>query len=46
VRNAGRLHAARIAIDATDLANSGEILQTGAGQARVSVGATLTTAQG
>ncbi|WP_245965577.1 hemagglutinin repeat-containing protein [Pseudorhodoferax soli] len=41
VRNAGRLHAARIAIDATDLANSGEILQTGAGQARVSVGATL-----
>ncbi|PZP97128.1 MAG: hypothetical protein DI587_18275 [Variovorax paradoxus] len=41
VHNAGRLHAARIAIDASDLANSGEILQTGAGQARVAVSATL-----
>ena len=41
VHNAGRMHAARIAIDAGDLANSGEILQTGAGHARVAVGATL-----
>ncbi|MGC3986774.1 MAG: hemagglutinin repeat-containing protein [Pseudorhodoferax sp.] len=41
VHNAGRMHAARIAIDASDLANSGEILQTGAGHASVTVGATL-----
>ncbi|CAN7756650.1 hemagglutinin repeat-containing protein [Pseudorhodoferax sp. LjRoot39] len=41
VHNAGRMHAARIAIDASDLANSGEILQTSAGQARVTVSATL-----
>nr|WP_145544724.1 hemagglutinin repeat-containing protein [Variovorax boronicumulans] len=41
VHNAGRMHAARIAIDASDLANSGEILQAGAGQARVAASATL-----
>ncbi|GHC68312.1 hypothetical protein GCM10007320_00560 [Pseudorhodoferax aquiterrae] len=41
VHNAGRMHATRIAIDAGNLANSGEILHTGAGQARVAVSATL-----
>jgi filamentous hemagglutinin len=46
IQNAGRMHAARIAIDTDTLTNNGEIVQTGAGTAHVVVSGTLDNRSG